>query len=237
MMRFANALRLELILQVRQRFLHAAVFSGLIWLAVLLPLSRGLRPVAEPYILLGDICVIGFFFVAGTVFFEKQERTLGAIIATPLRFREYLAAKMIPLIVISLSVALIVATISDGFAYHLLPLVVGTTVGTVLMLLIGFMTSLPFASVSDWFLAAVIPLMVFTAPPALYLSGVWTSTLAYLVPTQGPLLLFGAAFDQIPLSPWQVAYAAVYPLLWVIALYRVAGIMFTRYVIAQSGGM
>ena len=40
MTRLASALRLELTLQVRQRFLHAAVFSGLIWLAVLLPLSR-----------------------------------------------------------------------------------------------------------------------------------------------------------------------------------------------------
>ena len=64
MTRLASALRLELTLQVRQRFLHAALFSGLIWLAVLLPLSRSLRPVVEPYILLGDTCIIGFFFVA-----------------------------------------------------------------------------------------------------------------------------------------------------------------------------
>ena len=84
MNRLASALRLELTLQVRQRFLYAAVFSGLIWLAVLLPMSRNLRPVVEPYILLGDISIIGFFFIAGTVFFEKQERTLGAVISTPL---------------------------------------------------------------------------------------------------------------------------------------------------------
>src|SRR5574337_1623378 len=86
MTRLASALRLELTLQVRQKFLHAAVFSGLIWLAVLLPMAQTLRPVAEPYVLFGDVSVIGFFFVAGTVFFEKQERTLGAVIATPLRF-------------------------------------------------------------------------------------------------------------------------------------------------------
>ena len=89
MTRLASALKLELTLQVRQKFLHAAVFSGLIWLAVLLPLSHGLRPIAEPYVLLGDTCIIGFFFIAGTVFFEKQERTLGTVISTPLRFWEY----------------------------------------------------------------------------------------------------------------------------------------------------
>ena len=78
MTRLASAVRLEVTLQVRQRFLHAAVFSGLIWLAVLLPMPHHLRPVAEPYVLLGDLAIIGFFFVGGSVFFEKQERTLGA---------------------------------------------------------------------------------------------------------------------------------------------------------------
>jgi fluoroquinolone transport system permease protein len=128
--RLTRALRLELTLQVRQRFLHAAVFSGLIWLAVLLPKSRGLRRVAEPYILLGDISIIGFFFIAGTVFFEKQERTLGAVISTPLRFWEYLAAKLAVLLLISLFVAVVVATVADGFTYHPAPLVVGVILGT-----------------------------------------------------------------------------------------------------------
>ena len=36
---------------------------------------------------------------------------------------------------------------------------------TLLMLLVGFITSLPFASVSDWFLAATIPLAVMLALP------------------------------------------------------------------------
>ena len=119
MTRLASAVRLELTLQIRQKFLHAAIFSGLIWLAVLLPMPGSLRPVAEPYILLGDISIIGFFFIAGTLFFEKQERTLGAVISTPLRFLEYLAAKLAVLLGISLFVAVVVVTVGHGFAYHL----------------------------------------------------------------------------------------------------------------------
>ncbi len=211
MTRLASALRLELTLQVRQRFLHAAVFSGLIWLAVLLPMSHGLRPVAEPYVLLGDISIIGFFFIAGTVFFEKQERTLGAVISTPLRFWEYLAAKLTLLVLISLFVAVVVATIAHGFGYRPAPLVAGVVLGTLLMLLVGFSSSLPFASISDWFLAATIPLAVMTVPPVLHYSGVWPNPMLYLVPTQGPMLLLGAAFDQVTLAPWQVVYAVVYP--------------------------
>jgi fluoroquinolone transport system permease protein len=237
MIRAASALRLELTLQVRQKFLHAAIFSGLIWLAVLLPLSYGLRPVVEPYVLLGDTCIIGFFFVAGTVFFEKQERTLGAVICTPLRFWEYLSAKLTLLVLISLFVALLVPTIAHGFGYHLAPLVAGVVLGTLLMLLVGFASSLPFASISDWFLAATIPLAILTVPPVLHYSGVWTNPMLYVVPTQGPMLLLGAAFDQITLAPWQSVYAVVYPVIWIAGLCWVAKTMFSHYVIAESGGM
>ena len=236
MTRLASAVRLEVTLQVRQRFPHAAVFSGLIWLAVLLPMPQRLRPVAEPYVLQGDISIIGFFFIAGTVFFEKQERTLGAVISTPLRFWEYLSAKLTLLVTISLIVALVVATVAHGFAYDPVPLVVGVVLGTLLMLLVGFTSSLPFASVSDWFLAATIPLAILNLP-VLYYSGVWPNPLLYLIPTQGPLMLLGVAFEQVTLTPWQAVYAVAYPAVWVVGLCWAAKAMFGRYVIAKSGGM
>ncbi|MGH3557352.1 MAG: fluoroquinolone transporter permease [Mycobacterium sp.] len=236
MSRLASAARLELTLQVRQKFLHAAVFSGLIWLAVLLPMPASLRPVAEPYVLLGDISIIGFFFIAGTVFFEKQERTLGAVISTPLRFWEYLVAKLTLLVLISLCVAVVVVTVTHGFGYHAARLLLGVVLGTLLMLLVGFTTSLPFASISDWFLVATIPLAVMTLPVLNY-SGAWPNRLLYLIPTQGPLMLFGAAFGQVVLTPWQTGYAVLYPMVWVAGLCWAAKVMFDRYVIARSGGL
>ena len=83
----------------------------------------------------------------------------------------------------------------------LIPLVAGVVLGTLLMLLVGFVSSLPFASISDWFLAATIPLAVLTVPPVLYFSGVWPNPVLYVVPTQGPMLLLGTAFDQVSLAP------------------------------------
>jgi fluoroquinolone transport system permease protein len=234
MTRLGSAIRLESTLQMRQRFLPAAIFSGLIWLAVLLPMPDGLRRAAEPYVLVGDISIIGFFFVAGTVFFEKQERTLSAVISTPLRFWEYLAAKLILLVSISLFVALVVATVGEGVSYRAVPLVLGVVLGTLLMLLVGFITSLPFDSVSDWFLAGTIPLAVMTLP-VLHYSGVWPNPLLYLIPSQGPLLLFGVAFDQVTLDPWQLVYAVSYPVVCVVALCWTAKAAFGRFVIARAG--
>jgi fluoroquinolone transport system permease protein len=236
MTRLANALRLELTLQVRQKFLHAAVFSGLIWLAVLLPMPMSLRLAAEPYVLVGDISIIGFFFIGGIVFFEKQERTIGAIISTPLRFWEYLAAKLIVLVLISLIVAVTVATISHGLAYELVPVAVGVVLGTLVMLLVSFISSLPFASATDWFLAAAIPLMVLSLP-ILFYSGVWPHPVLYTIPTQGPLLLLGSAFDQVTLAPWQVLYAVLYPLVCAAGLCWAAKAAFGRYVIQRAGAL
>ena len=102
------------------------------------------------------------------------------------------------------------------------------------MLLAGFTSSLPFESVSDWFLSTTVPLAVL-ALPILHLSGIWPNPVLYLVPTQGPLLLFGAAFGQLTLAPWQVAYAIGYPLACAAGLYWLARELFTRHAIERSG--
>ncbi|WP_016720328.1 fluoroquinolone export ABC transporter permease subunit, partial [Mycobacterium tuberculosis] len=127
------------------------------------------------------------------------------------------------------------ATIVHGLGYHLLPLVAGIVLGTLLMLLVGFSSSLPFASVTDWFLAAVIPLAIMLAPPVVHYSGLWPNPVLYLIPTQGPLLLLGAAFDQVSLAPWQVGYAVVYPIVCAAGLCRAAKALFGRYVVQRSG--
>jgi fluoroquinolone transport system permease protein len=233
--RLGAALRLEARLQWRYRFLHAAAFSGLLWLALLLPLPLHLRSMAEPYVILGDLALVGYFFIAGAVFFEKGERTLLAVVTTPLRFREYLASKVIALTALSVLLAVFVATATHGAHYNLPLLVLGATLGTVLMLLAGFVTSMPFASISDWFMPAVVPVAVFNLP-IFHFSGIWEAPWFYLVPTQGPLLLLGAAFEQKVLAGWQVAYAVVYPLLFAGPMYLLARRMFDRYVMERIGG-
>ncbi|MCF6385792.1 ABC transporter permease [Mycobacterium sp. MBM] len=237
MNRLVSATRLEVLLQWRQKFLHAAIFSGLIWLAVLLPMPHRLRAVAEPYVLAGDIAIIGFFFIGAAVFYDKTERTLGALISTPLRFWEYLTAKLAVLAAISLLVGVIVVTAAHGLDYRPLPLVIGVLLGTLVMLLVGFISSLPFASVTDWFLAATIPLSIMLVPPMVHYSGLWPHPVLYVFPIQGPMLLFGVAFGQVDPAGWQLVYAVVYPALWLAALAKAARVLFDRYVTTKAGAL
>ena len=56
MTRLTSALRLELTLQARQKFLHAACLLRAHLARRAVTVAHGLRPIAEPYVLLGDTC-------------------------------------------------------------------------------------------------------------------------------------------------------------------------------------
>ena len=135
---------------------------------------------------------------------------MSRLAATPLRFHEYLASKVVILLSLSVVLAVFVATATHGLDYRLPTLLAGTALGTLVMLLAGLCAALPFRSVSDWFLPSTAPLAVLTLPVFHY-SGVWETPWLYLVPTQGPLLLLGAAFEQKALSAWQSGYSVAYP--------------------------
>ena len=112
------------------------------------------------------------------MFFEKQERTLSAVVSTPLRFSEYLTAKLTPLVLISLIVAFIVPTIGSRDRLPPLSSAVAVVLGTRLMRLVGF----AFATVRlDQRLVprGDHPTRRDDGPPVLYYSGVWPSPLAY----------------------------------------------------------
>ncbi|GAA2351392.1 multidrug ABC transporter permease [Saccharopolyspora halophila] len=234
MSRLPVALRMEMLLQRRYKFLHAAAFSALLWIAVLLPVPPETRAILEPYIVFGDLGIVGFFFIAAAVFFEKDERTLGALANSPLRFREYLVAKLITLSGLSVLLSVLVATATRGLDYHLPLLVLGSALGALPMLVAGFCSALPFASAGDWFLLGMVPLTVLMAPVFHY-AGVFEWPVFYLLPTQGPLQLIGASFGQNGISGPQLAYAVAYPLLFSAACLPLARRMFVRHALSGAG--
>ncbi|MCK2238438.1 MULTISPECIES: fluoroquinolone transporter permease [unclassified Crossiella] len=228
------ALRLDLKLQRRYGFLYAAAFAAVLWIVVLNLLPAKVLGAALPYALFGDLAIVGFFFIAGAVFFEKGERTLFALLSTPLRFREYLLAKLGTLTMIAVAVSLAVVISVRGLDFHPLTFLAGIVLTSLLMILLGFVTAAPYPSVSEWLMPALVPLVIVNVPLLSY-SGVWPEPLLYLIPTHGSLLLLGAAFDQIALSWPQLLYALGYQLLWIAGLFFLARKVFERFVISREG--
>lgn len=228
------AVVLDFKVQWRSGFYYAAVFSTALWMAVLLVLPDSALGVAMPYVIFGDMAIIGFFFIAGAVYFEKGERTVFALLVTPLRFGEYLAAKLITLTVLAVAASLIVALVDFGAGFGVVALLVSVVLISLLMLLSGLISALPFPSISEWLLPSTGVIGVLSLP-LIHYSGLWPSPVFYTIPTHGPLYLLGSAFGQASLSGWQVVYALAYPVVWVAVLSLVARRVFDRYVVAREG--
>lgn len=228
------AVKLDLRLQRRYGFYYAAAFSAVAWIVVLYLLPDGLVGPVMPYVIFGDLGIVGFFFIVGAMFFEKGERTLFALLPTPLRFRDYLTAKLATLTLLAIVVSLVVTLVDYGIGFEPFTFLAGVVLTSLLMMLVSFITAAPYPSISEWLMPAMIPLLVINIPLLDY-SGLLPHPLIYLIPTEGPLLLLGVAFGQISLDGLQVIYALGYPILWIAVLCLVARRVFFRYVVAKEG--
>ena len=234
MMRLLAGIRLDFRLQWRYGFHYAALFSIFLWEIPIILLPDHLLPTTMPYLIFGDLALVGFFFIVGAVFFERGERTLFANLVTPMRFRDYLGAKLSTLTLLSLGLSLIIAVSGVGLDVSLVPLVSSVLLCSMLFLLAGFISAAPFQSVSDWFIPSTMVIAVLNIPLLDY-SGLWQHPIMYIVPTHGSLMMMGAAFGQLDLSGWQWVYAIGYQLLWVVLLAGLAKRVFTRFIIQREG--
>jgi fluoroquinolone transport system permease protein len=230
--RFWSSVRLDLRLQYRHGFYFAAAFVTLVWIAFLFVLPPEVLPIAVPLIIFVDLAVVGFYFIAVLVLYDKTEATLFALVATPLRFREYLASKVLTLTLLALVLALVVAMVAVGLRFNLLMMVLGVILTSLIASLVGFISISPFSSFSDYLIPSGLVLAVLGLP-LLHFTGWMASPLFYLIPTQGSLMMLGAAFA--PLAPWQLLYALFYQVLWIGILSIVARRAFDRHVLARNG--
>lgn len=233
MSRLAAAVRLDLLLQFRYGFYYAAAFVTLVWIALLYPLPDSLLDLAVTFVIFTDLAVTGYYFIAGMVLFEKGERTLFALLSTPLRFREYLASKLATLTALAAVMSLVVVVAAYGLGFDVALLTTGVVFTSLICLLIGFIAVAPFDSISRYLIPSQIP-MVILGLPLLHFFGIWESALFYLFPTQGSLLLLGGAFGTVSPSVWQIAYAVTYQLVWVCGLAALARWTFYRHVVQRK---
>lgn len=235
MSRFASTVRLDLLLQKRYGFFYAGAFVTGVWISLLLPLPDPLLKLAVPLIVFTDLAVVGFYFIVGMVLFEKSEATLFALISTPLRFREYLASKLLTLTALAVVISLVVVVVGYGLGFNPVLFLAGVVLASLISALVGFITVAPFDSISSYLVPsslALVPLGL----PVFYFLGLWTHPLFYFFPTQGALLLLGGAFAPASLAAWQVAYALVYGAIWIAGLVFLAHRAFDRYIVARKGG-
>ncbi|NJK63173.1 MAG: fluoroquinolone transporter permease [Synechococcaceae cyanobacterium SM2_3_1] len=233
MNRLLAALRLDWVLQLRYGFFYAAGFSLLVWLAILKALPQQVLPIALPLVVFLDLSIVGFYFMAGMVLFEKGENTLSALVVTPLRFWEYLSSKLITLTLMAVGVSmLLILANPTGVPGNVGSGLLGVIAMSVISLLIGLISVSPFRSLSTYMIPSQAYVLLMYAPIPSYFGWV-ESPFFYLFPTQGALLLLKGLFSRCRGLAGGLC-AALKPDL-VAGLTVAAQRLFNQYVIAREG--
>lgn len=228
MTRLSVAAAHEIRLQWRYGTLAAAVFVTAVWVGVLRALPATVMPTAIPVVVFADSAVIGLFFLAGAVLFEKDEGTQSALVVTPLRDWEYLTAKLAPLAVLSIAVALVITTTAAGGMAEPGLIAVGVGLLSLAVLLVAYATAVRFDSITDYIVGVQAPLLPLALPLAPYLVEGLAHPAWWLAPTHGAMVLIDGGVNGI--GGRSAVVAVVVQAAWVLAFVPPAARAHRRFV-------
>jgi fluoroquinolone transport system permease protein len=222
MKRLAATLRREVILQARYRFYAVSVFVVLFWgvLLGLLPGRAALDPaLVVPGFLMANLLVTTFYFVSALVLLEKGEGTLAALATTPLRESEYLAAKVISLVLLALVESLLVVVLIFGWRFQWALLLLGGVLLGALYTLCGFLLASRYDEINRFLMPSAVAVTLLSLP-MLPLFGLADRALFLLHPVEPSVTLMRAAFGVA--SPADLAYGVLGSLAWTAAAFVLA---------------
>jgi len=230
-------IRWDIALQFRYGIYYATGFVVVFYIAVLFSLGRRIAAFFLPIILFVDLAIIGFYFMGALVLFEKNESTIDGLIVSPLRIREYFAARIITFLILSVVASIAVVFIAWGIPENPLLMVAGIVVSSILYTLFGFIAIARYRSVSTYLMPSILYLSLSQLPIIDYAGLIGDSTLWHLAffifPTQGPLVLLKGSFAEIPW--YDLLLSTGLSAVWIIVFILLAKHAFVKYIIRGEG--
>lgn len=233
MSRLISTMHWDIQLQFRNGFYYATAFIIAFWALLMSQVPAFDIRWLLPAMVLGNLLMTTFYFVAGLILLEKDEGTLEAQVVTPLRTGEYLAVKVLTLTLLALIENLILVVLLAGFDFASLPLLSGIALGSAIFVLAGFISVVRYPSINEYLFPSILYASPLTLPLLPYLMQ-WEHWLLYLHPLQAPLVLMHAAFH--PIAVWQIIYGVVYSAVWIGIFFIWSQRLFQRFVVAQTAG-
>jgi fluoroquinolone transport system permease protein len=232
MKRVAIAFGYDVRLQFRNGFYYAAGFVVVLFTLVLRQVPGLDTRLLMPGLILSNLVVNTYYFIAGLVLLEKDEGVIEALIVTPLRSVEYLASKSATLLALSLVENLAIVLLVHGPRFNPLPFILGLGLASLLFTLAGFLSVLRYRSINEFLLPSMLYVTVLVLPVAKAF-GLLDSAWLYLHPMHAPLSLVMAGFRPIP--AWEIIYGIGYSLVWIGLLGYGCLKAFHRFVIQREG--
>lgn len=232
MSRLLATLVCDVRLQWRNGFYWAVGFLLAAWVVVITQLPDFDWGPVMPVLVLANLSLATFFFMAGLVLLEKDEGTLEALVVTPLGAGEYLGSKVATLTGLSLAENALIVLLTCGAGVRWLPLALGIVTASAIYCLAGFVAVARYDSINEFLFPSVLWITAFSLP-ILHYAGLLTSPLAYLHPFQAPLVLLRGAIA--PLALWEWLYGLLYSLLWIAGAWLWSRRAFRRFVVERAG--
>jgi fluoroquinolone transport system permease protein len=233
MSRLWSTIRWDMQLEWRQGLFHAALLVALVWIILFSQVNALIARYLLPAMLYIDLSIFGFFFMAGLLYLEKGEGVLAALVVSPLRSWQYLAAKLATLSALGLLVSLVVVAVVRRDPVHWPVLIGGLTLNSLLFILASFVLAVRYDAINEFLIPAVW-LLGAAHIPLLDSFGIWSGWPLYLLPFQASLLLVRGAFE--PLAGWQWAYALAYVGVCIVLGFLWALRVFEQFVVRGKGG-
>ncbi|MDY6966455.1 MAG: ABC transporter permease [Halobacteriota archaeon] len=232
MSKLPSTVKWDMWLQYKYGFYYVYAIVTFLYIILLRQLPEGLLGIATTFVIFTDPGFLGFLFIGAIIFFEKSEQTLNALTVTPLKVNEYIFSKTLSLTILALITSLIIVIFSYGIDFNYLALILGVILTSFFFTLIGFIAVAKFNTLNEYFLTSVFYMIILTLPLIDLFQLLESPLFLYLIPTQASLVLLQSAFEEV--ASWEVIYAVLYLIVWVIFIYRWAHRSFYRYIIMKQ---
>lgn len=232
MNRLANHLKLEFIMQWRNGFIAAVAFVALLWVLLLrlLP-SEALIPWL-PLVIMGNLMITSFYFLAGQILLDKAAGTLEALAVTPLSSGEFITLRVFALAALATVENLIVVWLGIGFSAISPLAIVPMFIMAALYGVFGYLAVIRFDNISNFLMPSMLVTMMFLLAWIPWLG--WLPSFINWLHPFGPILTNLTSWSVGEIN-WQSLIALALSLVLLIVLLKFAVTKHQQFVLAKAG--
>lgn len=220
------ALRGDLVRQWRYQLIGAAVLVTALYSLILIPMKQHELDKAMLFLIFSDPVALGMLFIGSLILFERTDRTLEAIVITPLKRWQYLWSKALSLTLIALACSVAMALVGFGWRVNWFWYLVGIALSSFIFVFLGFAIVTTCRTFNQYIMKMGIYLIP-VALPLLNYAGVTDTKLWYIIPTQATLILMNTIVEAQLVG--DIIYAVLYLLLWCVGSFYFAMRAFDHY--------
>lgn len=182
-------------------------------------------------LILNDPSVIGYFFIALSIYTERKHQILSAIFVTPVNIHLFLLAKTVSIVFIGVLCSLGLALSVKGFNFDVASFTFGSAGICILSALLGLIMLTFTDDFLNFAMLSIPVFLVFINIPLLqYLGVIDIALLKYLFPIQGSLDLIDFAISGTPAS-FLYSYSSL--ILFIPLCYLAAFRLFNQKIVHQ----